>query len=158
MKPCASRLMKQRQSLLVRELHHRVRNTLAVVQALVGSSARTSQSVGEFYRAFSARITSLAKTQTLLTEDYWQTASLHELVLTELQPFASGQQPRFVLDGPSIEMSADLAVPVGMAVHELAANAVRYGALSGTHVADATRRSADSGKSDVRRRVGDVNS
>ncbi len=75
-------------------------------------------------------IGSLAKTQTLLTEDYWQTAPLQELVLKELRPFAEDRQRRFVVDGPPVELSADLAVPVGMALHELTANAAKYGALS----------------------------
>ena len=126
----ASRVAEQRQALLVRELHHRIRNSLAMVQSLVGATARTTGSVAEFYRSFSARIGSLAKTQTLLTEDYWQTAPLRELVLKELQPFAEETQPRYTLNGPEVELSADLAVPVGMALHELTINAAKYGALS----------------------------
>jgi two-component sensor histidine kinase len=126
----ASHQIEQRQALLVRELHHRVKNTLATVQALVGATGRSSNSFEEFYRSFSKRIASLAKTHNLLTEDYWQTASLREIALTELRPFAETRQPRFMLIGPPVELSADLAVPVGMALHELTTNAVRYGALS----------------------------
>ena len=132
----ANRRFEQRQSLLVRELHHRVKNTLATVQALVGATGRSSGSFDEFYRSFSNRIVSLAKTHNLLTEDYWQTAPLRGIALTELKPFAEGRQPRFMLIGPPVELSADLAVPVGMALHELTANAICYGALSvpGGHV------------------------
>ncbi len=126
----ASQQIEQRQTLLVRELHHRVKNTLATVQALVGATGRSSGSFKEFYHSFSNRIVSLAKTHNLLTEDYWQTASLREIALTELKPFAESRQPRFMLIGPPVELSADLAVPVGMALHELTANAVKYGALS----------------------------
>ncbi|MGF9758285.1 HWE histidine kinase domain-containing protein [Microvirga sp. 0TCS3.31] len=126
----ASHRIEQRQSLLVRELHHRVKNTLAMVQALVGATGRSTGSFEEFYRSFSNRITSLARTHNLLTEDYWQTALLREIALNELKPFADSRVPRFVLIGPPVELSADLAVPVGMALHELTANAVRYGALS----------------------------
>ena len=126
----ASRRSEHRQALLVRELHHRVRNSLAMVQALLGATARTTGTVREFYRSFSARISSLAKTQTLLTEDYWQTAPLRELVLKELRPFAEERPGRFTLDGPAVELAADLAVPVGMALHELATNAAKHGALS----------------------------
>ena len=125
-----SREAEQRQALLVRELHHRVRNALAMVQSLLGATARSYGKVSEFYRTFSARISSLAKTQTLLTEDYWQTVPLRELVLKELRPFAEERQPRFALHGPAVDLAADLAVPVGMALHELATNAVKYGALS----------------------------
>jgi two-component sensor histidine kinase len=126
----ASHQIEQRQSLLVRELHHRVKNTLATVQALVGATGRSTGSFDEFYRSFSNRISSLAKTHNLLTEDYWQTAPLREIALTELKPFAESRQPRFMLLGPSVDLAADLAIPVGMALHELTTNAVRYGALS----------------------------
>jgi two-component sensor histidine kinase len=125
-----SHQIEERQSLLVRELHHRVKNTLTTVQALVGATGRSTGSFDEFYRSFSDRITSLARTHNLLTEDYWQTAPLREIALNELKPFADSRVPRFLLLGPSVELSADLAVPVGMALHELTANAVRYGALS----------------------------
>lgn len=132
----ANRTFEQRQSLLVRELHHRVKNTLATVQALVGATGRSTGSFDAFYRSFSKRIASLAKTHNLLTEDYWQTAPLREIALSELKPFAEGRQPRFMLIGPPVELSADLAVPVGMALHELTTNAICYGALSvpGGHV------------------------
>jgi len=126
----ASRRIEQRQALLVRELHHRVKNTLATVQALVGASSRSAESFEEFYHSFSNRITSLAKTHNLLTDDYWQTAPLQELALNELRPFAESGKPRFMLMGPPVELSADLAVPIGMALHELTTNAVKYGALS----------------------------
>jgi two-component sensor histidine kinase len=126
----ASRRAEQRQALLVRELHHRVRNSLAMVQSLLGATARTTGSAAEFYRSFSARIGSFAKTQTLLTDDYWQTAPLRELLLKELRPFATDRHPRFTLEGPAVELAADLAVPIGMAFHELASNAAKHGALS----------------------------
>jgi two-component sensor histidine kinase len=126
----ASHQIEERQTLLVRELHHRVKNTLATVQALVGATGRSTSSFDEFYRSFSKRIASLAKTHNLLTEDYWQTAPLREIALNELKPFAESRQPRFMLVGPPVELSADLAVPVGMAFHELTTNAVCYGALS----------------------------
>ncbi len=126
----ASRRIEERQALLVRELHHRVKNTLATVQALVGATGRSSGSFEEFYTSFSKRISSLAKTHNLLTEDYWQAAPLRDLALNELKPFAESRKPRFMLIGPQIELSADLAVPIGMALHELTTNAVRHGALS----------------------------
>jgi len=142
----ASHRIEQRQTLLVRELHHRVKNTLATVQALVGATGRSSGSFDEFYRSFSNRIVSLAKTHNLLTEDYWQTAPLRGIALTELKPFAEGRQPRFMLIGPPVELSADLAVPVGMALHELTTNAICHGALSvpGGHVE--VRWSVDEGE------------
>ncbi|MFC1455347.1 PAS domain S-box protein [Microvirga arabica] len=121
---------EQRQALLVRELHHRVRNNLAVVQALASATGRTSTSIRDFNRSFSSRIAALAKTQTLLTEDYWQTAPLREMLECELQPFWARRHERFRLEGPDVNLSADVAIPLSMALHELTANAARYGALS----------------------------
>jgi two-component sensor histidine kinase len=120
----------ERQSLLIRELHHRVKNTLATVQGLLGATARSTQSIEEFYQSFSSRIISLANTHNLLTEDYWQTASLHEILKAELAPYDNQDARRIGLEGPMVELSADLAVPTGMAIHELTTNAAKYGALS----------------------------
>jgi PAS domain S-box-containing protein len=124
------KLAQERQGLLIRELHHRVKNTLATVQALVGSTARSTTTVDEFYHAFSDRIVSLAKTHSLLTEDYWQMASLREILENELGPYDEDGGDRIRLSGPPLELSADLAVPTGMAIHELTTNAVKHGALS----------------------------
>lgn len=120
----------ERQALLIRELHHRVKNTLATVQGLLGATARSAQTVDEFYRTFSDRIIALAKTHNLLTEDYWQTASLAEMFSNELGHYDNGAEGRIILRGPRVELAADLAVPLGMAVHELSTNAAKYGALS----------------------------
>jgi two-component sensor histidine kinase len=111
-------------------LHHRVKNTLATVQALLGASARSTASVDEFYRSFAGRIASLANTHNMLTEDYWQKASLREMLKAELTAFDDESGHRITLTGPPVELTADLAVPISMALHELASNAVRYGALS----------------------------
>ncbi|MBQ0824417.1 PAS domain S-box protein [Microvirga terrae] len=121
---------EQRQALLVRELHHRVRNTLAVVEALASATARSATNVRQFNHTFSSRIAALARTQSLLTEDYWQTALLRDMLLCELRPFEERRHRRFILEGPEVNLTADLAIPLSMALHELATNAARYGALS----------------------------
>lgn len=120
----------ERQTLLIRELHHRVKNTLATVQALLGASARSAISVDAFYASFSARVISLAKTHNLLTEDYWQQASLHDMLLNELGPYNDSEGSRITLNGPRVDLIGDLAVPTGMAIHELTTNAAKHGALS----------------------------
>jgi PAS domain S-box-containing protein len=122
--------VEERQALLIRELHHRVKNTLATVQAIVGSTARTAASIDDFYQAFVGRIVSLAQTHTLLTEDYWQTASLEQLLRNELGPYGD-EGGRVSLEGPAVELTSEAAVPMGMAFHELTTNAAKYGALSG---------------------------
>ncbi len=128
-------LAAERQSLLIRELHHRVKNTLATVQAIVGSTARTASSIDSFYEAFVGRIMSLAHTHSVLTEDVWQTASLRGLLENELRPYADGEMRagsggRIELDGPAVDLPSEIAVPIGMAIHELTTNAAKYGALS----------------------------
>jgi PAS domain S-box-containing protein len=120
---------EERQHLLIRELHHRVKNTLATVQAIVGSTARTASSIEDFYESFVGRIVSLAQTHNLLTEDYWQKASLAEMLRNELGPFDDGKA-RVTLAGPPVELTSEAAVPIGMAIHELTTNAVKHGALS----------------------------
>lgn len=120
----------ERQALLIRELHHRVKNTLATVQGLLGATARSTKDVDTFYQSFSDRIVSLGKTHNLLTEDYWQTAPLRELLQNELGHYNDGTANRITLEGPAVELAADLAVPTGMAIHELTTNATKYGALS----------------------------
>jgi two-component sensor histidine kinase len=127
----ASRRAEQRQALLVRELHHRVGNTLATIQALLRSTARSSRSVQDFHRAFSARIASLARTHILVTDDHRQVASLQAMLNHELRAFLEDRPQRVSLSGPPIDLPADLAIPVGMALHELTTNAIRHGALSG---------------------------
>jgi two-component sensor histidine kinase len=121
---------EQRQHLLIRELHHRVKNTLATVQAIVGSTARTASSIEEFYQGFVGRIVSLARTHNLLTEDYWQKAALEDLIRTELGPYDDEARNRILVSGPLVELQSEAAVPVGMAIHELTTNAAKHGALS----------------------------
>ena len=119
-----------RQKLLIRELHHRVKNTLANVRAMMGATARSSGSVDDFVRDFSARIVSLADTHSMLTDDYWQMASLHKLLESELRHYDTSDKSRVVLEGPNVALVADIAIPIGMAFHELASNSSKYGALS----------------------------
>ena len=129
------RLAEERQTLLIRELHHRVKNTLSTVQAIVGSTARTALTIESFYEAFVGRIKSLAHTHSVLTEDTWQTASLRGLLVNELTPYTETEDgeprgDRVVLDGPHVDLPSEIAVPIGMAIHELTTNAAKYGALS----------------------------
>jgi PAS domain S-box-containing protein len=120
---------EEQQSLLVRELHHRVKNTLATVQAIMGSTARTCETVEEFKNAMIGRIGSLAKTHLLLSEE-GATLSFEDILHSELDPFDDGSGGRIRLEGPRVEVTSRLAVSLGMAIHELTTNAARYGALS----------------------------
>jgi PAS domain S-box-containing protein len=121
---------EEQQGLLVRELHHRVRNTLATVKAVLDASLRSSVGLAEFRQAFSGRIASLAKTHTLITEGRTQTVSFGGLLRTELEAYMEPGRSRVSLRGPPVPLPSEMAVPVGMALHELAVNAVRHGALA----------------------------
>ncbi len=118
------------QALLVRELHHRVRNTLATVQGVMNSTARTAESIEDYQWAFSGRISSLARTHSLLTEEIQQFVSLPHLLRQEIGAYADGDSDRVLLEGPDVELPSQLAVPLGMTIHELSTNAYRHGALS----------------------------
>lgn len=120
---------EEQQTLLARELHHRVKNTLATVQAIMGSTARSARSVDEFKEAMIGRIGSLAKTHLLLSED-GATVAFADILRSELDPFDDGSKKRIRLAGPHVEVASRLAVSLGMVIHELTTNAARYGALS----------------------------
>jgi PAS domain S-box-containing protein len=119
----------QQKELLIRELHHRVRNTLATVQGLVTASARSSpqENVAE---AIADRIQALARTHSILTEDRNQSVALRDLLLLELAPYQNEGAARVSLEGPVVVLSSTLAVPLSMGVHELVTNANKHGCLS----------------------------
>jgi len=121
---------EERQSLLIRELHHRVRNTLATVQGVMNTTARSSATIEDFQEAFAGRISSLAKTHAVMTEEPDQSVSFEHLLTQELGHYADGLSARISLRGPSVDLPSQIAVPLGMAVHELTTNAAKYGALA----------------------------
>jgi PAS domain S-box-containing protein len=120
----------QRQSLLIRELHHRVRNTLATVQGVMNTTAKSSATIEDFQEAFAGRIASLAKTHAVMTEELDQSVSFEHLLNQELGFYAEGLGERISLRGPAVDLPSQIAVPLGMAVHELTTNAAKYGALA----------------------------
>src|SRR5664279_4943706 len=140
---------EEQQALLVRELHHRVKNTLATVQAIMGSTARSSETIEDFKNALIGRIGSLAKTHLLLADE-GSTTTFADILHSELDAFDDGTGKRIRLSGPDVDVPSRLAVSLGMAMHELTTNAAKYGALSvfggkvdvtWTVVIEATRRS-----------------
>jgi len=121
---------EEQQTLLIRELHHRVKNTLATVQAIMGSTARASNTIEEFQQSFTGRIVALARTHTSLAEDRSQSITVRDLLCSELDPYDDGTEHRLRLEGPPIKLPSTIALPLGMAIHELTTNAVKYGSLS----------------------------
>jgi two-component sensor histidine kinase len=121
---------EDRQQALIRELDHRVKNMLATLQAIMATTIRRAASLDDFNRSFTARVGALSKTQSLLAASARQRASLRELLANELDAHAGGGGPRIAVTGPEVEIPAHLAMSLGMAIHELASNAARHGALS----------------------------
>ena len=119
---------EEQQALLVRELHHRVKNTLATVQAIMGSTARAVDNMEDFKTVLFGRIQSLAKTHLLLADEE-RAAEFVDLLRSELVAFDDGSG-RISLHGPPVVLSSQLAVSLSMAIHELTINAAKYGALS----------------------------
>ena len=120
---------EMRQKVLIDELNHRVKNTLATVQALVRQTARHALSTEAFVDTFEARIMALARTHDLLTRRHWEGANLADLLQEVLAPYA-GASDRLKIDGPLVNLSPRMAVAMTMALNELATNTAKYGALS----------------------------
>jgi PAS domain S-box-containing protein len=115
---------------LMRELTHRSKNLLAVVQGIAGQTMRTTGTMDEFREKFMQRLQGLAASHELLVDRNWQGASLADLVRDQLSPFAEVGGRRLNVSGPDVLVSPETAEAIGLALHELATNAVKYGALS----------------------------
>ncbi|MBJ7534551.1 PAS domain S-box protein [Rhodomicrobium vannielii ATCC 17100] len=128
----SERVRSERQrDLLMKELDHRTKNTLSTVLAISRETARYATTLAEFGDAFQARLLALSKTHNLLTESHWEGASLRRIFAAELSPYGrAGGEPRFALDGETVNLTPGQALMLGMAVHELTTNAAKYGALS----------------------------
>ena len=120
---------EQAQHMLMREVHHRVRNTLAIAQAIVGSTAKSSDTVEGFKDALIGRIAALARTH-LLMSDGARVVAFDSMLHSELDPFDDASGERIVMNGPGVEIPTRYAVPVGLALHELTTNSAKHGALS----------------------------
>jgi two-component system CheB/CheR fusion protein len=128
----AEQKWEARQRLLVNELSHRVKNTLAVVQALVTQTLQRGGASQELQQRLIARLGAIAKSHDLLVNGEWEGADLGEIAREQLSVHLAEQPPKVRLEGPSVKLPSEMAIPFALMLHELATNATKYGALSTT--------------------------
>lgn len=121
---------KRRQDLLIDELNHRVKNTLATVQSIAAQSFRTVGEDRSAWSVFEGRLVALSRAHDALVRDMWMGAPLQQIVEEAIEPFAEAGRNRFVIDGPPVQLTPKLALALAMGLHELCTNAAKYGALS----------------------------
>jgi two-component system, chemotaxis family, CheB/CheR fusion protein len=124
------RRSSDQRTVLIQELNHRVKNSLATVQSIAAQTFRFTETPEAFQQTFEARLMALAKTHDLLTKGEWETASLRELLIAELEPYGGTESSRFTLNGQNVQLTSAMALALGLVFHELATNAVKFGALS----------------------------
>jgi len=115
---------------LTRELNHRVKNTLANVLSIIALTRRRASNLDEFADGLDGRIRALSATHDLLTQSDWGTTPIRAVVEAELLPYAQDGDHEIELQGPDIQLAPNDALSLGLATHELATNAAKYGALS----------------------------
>ena len=116
--------------LLLRELTHRSKNLLAVIQAMARQTARHAGSIDGFLGQFGARLQALAASHDILVRESWHGASLGELVRSQLGAHIARAEEQVAIEGPEVALKPEAAQNLGLALHELAVNAARFGALS----------------------------
>jgi PAS domain S-box-containing protein len=123
---------RENAAMLIDELNHRVKNTLATVQSIVTQAVRNSSDPQIVRESIESRIAALSRSHDLLGREKWEGAGLHDLVVQSLEPFTvtEGRAERFTIDGDNIRLSPKAALALGIAFNELATNAVKYGAFS----------------------------
>jgi PAS domain S-box-containing protein len=121
---------EQRQKLLVDELNHRVKNTLATVQSLATQTAHGTDSPAAFRRAFEGRLIALSQAHDQLTRRHWKSADLRDIVAGATAPYIGRTHDQIAASGEDITVTPRAALTLALAFHELTTNAVKYGALS----------------------------
>ena len=121
---------EQHQRLLVDELNHRVKNMLTVVASLATQTLRRSRTLDEFGATFNGRVRALTASYSLLSNQNWVSVSLRDVLAEEIKPYAANDRSNIMLEGPGVRLKPAGALAMGMAIHELTTNAVKFGALS----------------------------
>ena len=118
------------QRLLLNELNHRVKNTLANVQAIAQQTLRSTRDPSDFANRFGGRVQALARAHSMLTEETWQSADLRELIYDQVLR-GTIDESRLSARGPVVRLSPHMTLHLAMMLHELGTNSIKYGALSG---------------------------
>lgn len=121
---------EKQQTLLINELNHRVKNTLAIVQSLAQQTFKSDTPTDVARASFGARLNALAAAHDLLTRQNWEQASLSEIILSSVRATAGAASDRVTCKGREVILLPRTAVSLAMAIHELGTNAIKYGALS----------------------------
>jgi PAS domain S-box-containing protein len=124
------RVAGERQRLLINELNHRVKNTLATVQSIATQTLRQARSLGQAREDFEARLLALSRVHDVLTRERWEGARLSEIIGGAVAPYRNRETNRFNVNGPELRLSPRMTLALAMALQELVTNAVKYGALS----------------------------
>jgi light-regulated signal transduction histidine kinase (bacteriophytochrome) len=122
----------ERDQLMMAELDHRVKNTLANIEALVVQTSVGADSLSAFVKGLASRIQSMAKAHSLLSQSRWEGVSINNLLMEELAPYVSGAAS-FEIAGPDLILTSKSALALSLAIHELSTNAAKYGAFSSPH-------------------------
>ena len=124
------KVLDQLQRLVLEELHHRVKNTLATVMAITSQSLRTAKSLEDGRQAIEHRLMALGRVHDLLLQTNWTSARLAAIVKAATDPFDRESGGRFIVQSSNIDVSPGAVLPLAMVLNELCTNAVKYGALS----------------------------
>jgi two-component sensor histidine kinase len=126
----AQKLAEQNAAMIAREMQHRVKNALTVVQTLAAHSFRGNTDVEEVRRSFMGRLGALAAATQSVTSDGWSDSDLHQLIEQIVKPYRGAERDPFLLQGPAVHLPRKGATAVALGLHELCTNAIKYGALS----------------------------